>query len=145
MRRNAGFTLLEVMVASVIMAVAIVGLLSNLSSATRNASRLRDYDRIQQLAQLRMNELLVDTKVPIDVVLSGDFDPAIVGGLKAGWRSRLANFEMPPQQPTVGDMVLDRMELEVWWMDGQKRKSILLEGFRHRILTAKDLTPAVPQ
>lgn len=144
MRRNAGFTLLEVMVASVIMAIAVVGLISNLASATRNAARLRDYDRITQLAQLRMNELLVDQKVPLNVPLAGEFDPAVAGGLQAGWNARLTNFEMP-KQPTVGDLVLDRVALEVWWMSGAQRKSLALEAFRHRYLQPKDLTPAVPQ
>ena len=48
------------MVATIIMAIAIVGLLSGISGATRNAARLRDYDRAVQLARLRMNDLLVD-------------------------------------------------------------------------------------
>jgi general secretion pathway protein I len=144
MKSRRGFTLLEVMVASVIMAIAIVGLLSNISSATRNASRLRDYDHITQLAQLRMNELLVDSKVPLNVPLEGEFDRALSGGLRAGWQARLTNVEAPPQ-PTVGDMVLDRLELQVWWMNGPQRKSIALEGFRHRYLLPKDLAPAVPQ
>ena len=96
MKSRRGFTLLEVMVASVIMAIAIVGLLSNISSATRNASRLRDYDHITQLAQLRMNELLVDSKVPLNVPLEGEFDRALSGGLRAGWQARLTNVEAPP-------------------------------------------------
>ena len=144
MRRNRGFTLLEVMVASLIMAVAIVSLLSSISGATRNASRLRDYDRITQLAQLRMNDLMVDEKIPRNVALTGDFAPEIAGGLQAGWRANLTNFETPPQ-PGPGDLVLDRLELQVWWMSGQQRKSIVLEGFRQRSLQPKDLALAAPQ
>ncbi len=144
MRNRRGFTLLEVMVATVVMAIAIVGLLANISSATRNASRLRDYDHVAQLAQLRMNELLVDTKTPLNTVLEGEFDPLVAGGLKAGWRARLANFEAPPQ-PQAGDLVLDRLQLEVWWMSGTQRRTLALEGFRHRYLKPRDLAPAVPQ
>ena len=138
MKRQRGFTLLEVMVASLIMAVAIVALLTSLTGSTRNASRLRDYDRIVQLGQLRMNELMVDWKTPMNTVLEGDFDPTVAGPLKAGWRCRLTNFEKP-ESPAAGDMVLDRLELELWWMDGKQRKSVQLEGFRQRVLTPKDL------
>lgn len=130
--------------ASLIMAVAIVGLLSTISGSTRNAARLRDYDRLTQLAQLRMNELLVDWKTPRDVALQGEFDPALCGGIKAGWQARMTNFSGPPQ-PAAGDLVLDRLELQVWWMSGVQRKSVTLEGFRPRTLLPKDLAPAVPQ
>ncbi len=37
-------------VATTIMAIAIVGLLAGISGATRNAARLRDYDRAVELA-----------------------------------------------------------------------------------------------
>jgi general secretion pathway protein I len=144
MRGRQGFTLLEVMVATLIMAIAIVGLLSNISSATRNASRVRDYDRVTQLAQLRMNELLVDFRTPLNVPLAGQFDPALAGGLTTGWQARLTNVESPPQ-PTPGDLTLDRLELQVWWMSGEQRKSIVLEGFRHRVLLPNDVTPAGEQ
>ena len=95
-RAERGFTLLEMIVATTIMAIAVVGLLSGISGATRNAARLRDYDRVVQLARLRMNELLVDQRLPRDTVLAGAFDPAQTGGLEAGWQARLTTFEMPP-------------------------------------------------
>ena len=43
-------TLLEMLVATAIMAMVAVGVLSALSGAVRNAARLRDYDRVVQLA-----------------------------------------------------------------------------------------------
>ena len=49
-------------VATTIMAIAVVGLLSGIAASTRNAARLREYGRAVQLARLRMNELLVDPR-----------------------------------------------------------------------------------
>jgi hypothetical protein len=130
------------MVATVIMAVAVVGLLSGISGALRNAARLTDYDRAVQLARLRMNELLVDQRLPRDAVVSGDFDPSLSGGLEAGWRARLSNFEKPPS-PGPGQITLDRVELEIWWMSGSQRRTFTLDAFRPHVLTPADLVPAV--
>jgi hypothetical protein len=35
-------------------------------------------------------------------------------------------------------MVLDRLECEIWWMRGDKRKSFPLEGYRQTLLTPED-------
>ena len=127
-------------VATTIMAIAVVGLLSGISGATRNAARLRDYDRAAQLGRLRMNELLLDRKLSRNLDLSGPFDPALTGGIEAGWRARLENFELPPH-PGPGQMALDRIELQVWWNSGTERRTFTLDSFRPRLLTAQDLAP----
>jgi len=132
------------MVATTIMAIAIVGLLSGISGALRNASRLTDYDRAVQLARLRMNELLLDQQLPRDTVVDGDFDPQQTGGRKAGWRARVANFEMPPN-PQPGQIALDRLELQVWWMAGADRRTFTLDAYRPRVLKPQDIVPGVPQ
>ena len=129
------------MVATTIMAIAVVGLLSGLSGATRNAARLRDYDRAAQLARLRMNELMVDRTFPRNIPISGPFDPALTGGIEAGWQARLENFELPPH-PAPGQMALDRIELQVWWKSGNERRTFTLDAFRPRVLMPQDMAPA---
>ena len=136
-----GFTLLEMIVATTIMAIAVVGLLSGLSGATRNAARLLDYDRAAQLARLRMNELLLDRAMPRNTLLSGPFDPSLTGGVQAGWQARLESFEMPPH-PHPGMLALDRLELQVWWMSGPARRTFTLDAFRPRLLQPLDFVPA---
>lgn len=144
MKDSRGFTLLEVIVATLILAVAIVGLLSGITGALRNAARLTDYDRAVQLARLRMNDLLVDPVLPLGTVVSGDFDSQVSGGLQAGWRAIRTNFETPPN-PSPGEPVLDRVQLEVWWMSGSTRRTFRLEGYRQRWLTPQDIQPGVGQ
>jgi len=143
-RTRHGFTLLEMMVATVILAVAIVGLLSGITGALRNAARLTEYDRAVQLARLRMNELVVDERLPRDVVVDGEFDRDQTGGLEAGWRARLANFEMPPAK-APGQIALDRIELEVWWLSGTQRRTFTLDAYRPHVLRPQDLVPGTPQ
>jgi type II secretory pathway pseudopilin PulG len=131
------------LVATVIMAVAIVGLLSAVSGSLRNAARLTDYDRAVELARLRMNELLVDQRLPRNAVVNGSFDPSQSGGLDAGWRARLTNFERPPSLGP-GQITIDRVELEIWWMTGGgQRRTFTLDAFRPHVLTPADLAPAV--
>jgi general secretion pathway protein I len=122
-------------VATTIMAVAVVGLLSAITGAERNAARLRDYDRAAQFARLRMNELLADRMSGPGAITSGTFDPAVTGGTEAGWNSRISAFEAPPE-PTPGDFALDRIELEIWWKSGESRRTFTLEAYRRRQLRA---------
>ena len=131
MKGKRGFTLLEMLVASVIMAIAIVGLMSGLAGAARNASRLRDYDRVVQLARLRMNDILADDHAR--GILEGPFQPELVGGMIAGWKANVATVQVGPDA-VPGNFALDRVQLEIWWMAGEKRRAFLLEGYRHRII-----------
>ena len=137
MTGKRGFTLLELVVATTIMAVAIVGLLSGIAGAARNAARLRDYDRAVLLARTSMNDLLLDRTLPRNMVVEGRFQPAQTGGIEAGWQARLTTAEMPPRV-AQGALALDRLELQVWWISGSQRHTFTLEGFRPRLLKAGD-------
>lgn len=128
-RGHRGFTLLEMIVATLVMSIAVVALLSGLSGATRNGAHLRDYDRVVEFARLRMNEILADSSIRSGS--SGAFDPALTGGVQAGWQATVATFEGPPN-PTATDVVLDRVQLQIWWMSGTERRTFGLEGFRPR-------------
>jgi hypothetical protein len=62
----------------------------------------------------------------------------LMGGARGGWRAKLAPFEVPPNPPP-GTRVLDRLELEIWWISGQQRRAFVLEGFRARVVGPEDL------
>ena len=125
--RRRGFTLLEMLVATVIMAVAVSGLMSSLSTSMRNAAKLTDYDRASLIARSKMDELLVEKHLPRNRPIEGP-----------GWRAMVTVFEAPPN-PQPGFSVLDRIQLEIFWMTGDQRKAFLLEGFRKTILTQEDM------
>jgi hypothetical protein len=131
-------------VATLIMAVAVVGLLGGISGATRNAARVRDYDRIVQLSRLRMNDLLLDPTLTANGALSGRFNPAAAGGLEAGWQAQASIFEMPPN-PAPNLAALERIELQVWWMSGEQRRTFTLEAFRERLLTSDNAAAGAPR
>jgi general secretion pathway protein I len=131
--RERGFTLLEMLVATAIMAVAVVGLLSSISTSLNNASRLTDYDRAALAAKRKMDELLLDPALQRQVPVEGVFDPASSGGFKGGWTAQLTPYEMPPI-PGGRPLILDRLELEVWWKNGGRRRTLKLEAFRNAYL-----------
>ena len=141
-QRQRGFSLLEVLVATFIMGVAVVALLSNLTTSLRNASRLTDYDRAALLAKHKMDELLLIPKLPQMQVMQGQFDPAQSSGLNAFWRARAAIFEFAPGAGP-GAPVLERVELQIQFQNGDKTKTFALEGFRRRYLQP-DEPPPVP-
>jgi len=138
-----GFTLLEVLVATAVMAVAVAGLMSALTTTLRSADRLTAYDRAVLLGRQKMDELLVAEKLPKGVPFQGTWDPAMTGGQQMGWRARLTPFEKQANAG-AGTPFLERIELEIWWMNGERRRTFGLEGFRRAILTPEDFVGAAP-
>ena len=136
--KERGFTLLEVLVATLIMGLAVVGLLSAISVSMRNAARVTDYDRVALLARAQMDSLLLTRRLPWYSVVQGPFDPALIGGREAGWRARVTPFEKAGV-PGVGNSVLERIELEVWWKNGDDRRTFTLDAFRRKVLRADDI------
>ena len=132
-----GFTLLEVLVATVILAIAVTGLMSALSGSMRNASRLTDYDRAAMLARRKMDEILEDKKLPKFVALEGEWDPNYTGGKRSGWRAQIQPWELLPNAG-AGQLALDRVQLEIWWMDSDTRRTFQLEGYRRAMMTESD-------
>jgi len=124
-RRQQGFTLLEVMVATTIMAIAVVTLLSALTTSLRNASTLIDSDKAAMLGKQTLDALLVDTNLSPGQEFQGQFNPDITG-VNGGWRARVAPFET---QPNVRGRI-DRIVVEIWWKRGFGQRTMQLEGFR---------------
>jgi general secretion pathway protein I len=137
-----GFTLLEVIVASSIMAVAVIGLLSSISTSMSGASRLTEYDRASLVARRKMDELISNPQLGAGGQYQGALDESQSGGLDGGWSARVTIFEMPPEA-RPGTPVLLRIELQIWWERGERRRTFTLEGFRRGILRPGQ-APGVP-
>jgi type II secretion system protein I len=132
-RSEAGFTLLEVMVATTIMAIAVVTLLGGISASMRNASRLTSYDRAVMRAHSKMDELTVNHRVPANAEMEEMFDSS------SGWHAHFSPYETLPGAPQ-GTPMLERIQLEIWWMESGKRHVFPLEGYRRSMIPLQ-ITP----
>jgi general secretion pathway protein I len=129
MTGRRGFTLLEIMVATLIMAIAVVGVLTAMSTSVRAASRLTAYDRAVMLGQSKMDELITDRLIPFGATVEGNFDS------QTGWTARFSPYITRPNSPP-GSPCLERVELEIWWMVGSERHTFPLEGYRRNVIPA---------
>ena len=136
--KERGFTLLEVLVATLIMAIAVTGLLAALTTSMRNAARLTEYDRAALFGRQKMDELLLSKLTAKNMILQGTWGPELTSGVETGWRARITPFEAPPKAGE-GTPILERVELEIWWMNGAQRKSFSLQGYRRGTLTADEI------
>jgi hypothetical protein len=132
------------MVATLVMAIAVAGLMGAISTSLRNAARLTDHDRAVLLGHQKMDELLLATGLEKGVPIDGTWGPEATGGSNMGWRARLTPFEVP-KGGGVGKPFVERVELEIWWMNGSQRRSFTLQGFHRAVLTRADLTAVTSQ
>ena len=129
-QRNSGFSLLEMIVATTVLSLAIVGLLGLIRASLANAARVREYDRAAMLARSTMTELLATDPLPVPARLSGRYDD------KSGWEAMTAPAEMPIT-PRRGGVMVARVNLTVWWNSEGRRKTAVFDGFR-RILIGQE-------
>jgi len=158
MRRGGrrGFTLLEVMVATTIMAIAVVALIGGLTQSTTNAAKLREREIVVALAKQQLNELLLEPRLPHARPLEGVWEPRQLGpAMKAGWtvrlvpmtllppeiapppgvRPRLQLVPVPPGMATGPMIGLDRIIFEAWWTTASgKRRTFTLETYKRNWL-----------
>jgi prepilin-type N-terminal cleavage/methylation domain-containing protein len=132
-KNQRGFTLLEALVATMIMGVAVAGIMNALAASSRNVARLTQADRAVLLARTKMDELLVNDALPRRAFMDGRFAAAEAGAMDAGWRARVTPLEAAPDANDL-NWVVDRIELEIWWMDGSTRRSFSLESYRRALL-----------
>ena len=131
--QERGFTLLEALVATMIMGIAVAGILNALAASSRNVAKLTQADRAVLLARSKMDELLVNDALPRKTFMDGRFGAAEAGAMDSGWRARVMPIESAPEASDL-NWVIDRIELEIWWMDGATRRSFTLEGYRRALL-----------
>ena len=121
-RSHAGFTLLEVLVAFVILALTLSVIMRIFSGGLRNVSVADDYSHALLLAQSRLAEMSVQ---PLEGEASGEFDK------KFRWRSAIHPWTDAAAVPTsrTQPLPVSLMEIEVkvaWGEEGGGSREISL-------------------
>jgi general secretion pathway protein I len=117
-KSRKGFTLLEVLVATFILAVAATALLSNLTTSTRNLITGTEMDRLTTLSKSKMDELITQPGPML-----GTLEGALPGG---GWRA-VVTLEAVSAN---GSDRLEKIVLETWLVSGLRRRNLVLETYR---------------
>jgi hypothetical protein len=87
-----------------------------------------------------MDDLLLNYRLPLDRLVEARFDPSVIGGAQGGWRAKVSPFEMPPDA-APGTPFLERVELEIWWMAGDQRRTFEMTAYRRDLVPAREMRP----
>ncbi|PKL51776.1 MAG: hypothetical protein CVV37_04705 [Nitrospira bacterium HGW-Nitrospira-1] len=147
-RSRVGFTLIEVMVATVIMGIIIVVIMQLFSGGLRSSEFSRDYTNAVIYAKNKMEEVFVNP-----VSGSGDFSDDVtgIGNNKFRWEVEISPYEVLPSNETSIEPVksenepnakntasaenkpdtenkpyLTKIKVKVYWTDNNKQRSVEL-------------------
>ena len=119
-RSQKGFTLLEVLVATAIMGMAVAALLSLLSGSLGNLQRLEAPEQALLLGQSQLNELLAPAAeasngagagMPLGQRIAGRWDEQF------RWEAIATRHRSSPE-PAPGETILVRIALDIFWGSG---------------------------
>lgn len=130
--RSAGFTLIEVLTAMMILAISLVTILQLFSGGLRSAAVSGEVTRAVLHAREKMEELLLYEEMQ-DLTTRGDF------GDGYGWRTQIrylnpqpeaeAGRGEPPANPPEAPWPMDLFDVtvEVYWREAQRERSVTLQ------------------
>jgi len=115
-----GFTLVEVLIALALVAVALVVLLGSNVASARLSDEAAHRIRATLLAQARMAELVSATGLTI-----GSAEGSFEADDAFGWSSEVAEFSLPQiHEGSRSD--LRRVQVRVTWQDGRAERGVSL-------------------
>ncbi len=120
-KQSQGFSLMEVLVAMMILGIAFSTLFALISGSMRNIDRLREHEKITRLAQMKVNELILEMNQGVTPGLSGSFDP------KYRWQVRLEPLSLEVGPDVKPGYSLFRLRLSVLWSGRTEENEFKIE------------------
>ena len=140
---EGGFTLIEVMIALVIIALAAVVLLGQRVDIVREASRARDLRTVWALAAQKLADLELDRTIwaGTGTSASGDFGEIDAAFAGFAWESRAERVQVPLREfPEPGDKPAEIFRLSLMIHGPGLAEPVVLEA----LFPVADLQPALP-
>ena len=112
---------MEVLVAMMVLGIAFSTLFGLISGSMRNVNRLQEHEKIARLAQMKLNELILEMNQGVTPGLSGSFD------LKYRWQGRLEPLSLEVGPDVKPGYSLFRLRLSVLWSGRTDENEFTLE------------------
>ena len=122
--REAGISLLEVLMAVSLLGISFATIFGGLSAALRTTDRLDRFDRGNEFATKKLSELFLDPSLVAGEVRSG-VSPS---GIR--WQARTRLVDARPLSDPKKPAQLVRIILEVSWRTRSGRQSLNLEALK---------------
>ena len=122
--REAGISLLEVLMAISLLGISFATIFSGLSAALRTTDRLDRFDQANDVAASKLSELMLDPSLAAGQVRSGVSPSGI------SWQARTQLVEARPLSDPKRPAQLVRIILEVSWRTRSGQQSLNLETLK---------------
>ena len=122
MSGQRGTTLLEVVLAALLLGVAAAGLLGTVNQALTGIQSAREHARAVTHANSVLDGVLALPRLRAGQAWQGSADPT------SGWKAVAEPMPLPNHPPGAGGLV--EIQVEVWWLSGGQRRTLALEGYR---------------
>ena len=129
MRRQRGFTLIEVIVAAAVLSIAATALFSLLSNSLSNIRKIEDVHHYQLAGEDIMGRVLLLSSLPAERPIEGSLAP-----LKARWVVTVTPW-IPKSLESHPSGGLVKVSVEVLWPGRSGERSVKLEAIRSATLS----------
>ena len=122
--RQAGVSLLEVLMAISLLGISFATIFSGLSAALRTTDRLDSFDRGDEFATRKLSELILDPSLVAGEMRSGVSPSGI------GWQARTQLIDTRPLSNSDKPAQLVRITLKLAWSTRSGRQTLSMETLK---------------